>query len=396
VVTTAGHLEIGADLLVAKTGKRACRVTTVTSAIVGIGYNVVDDTSCALTSTATSKQTVANPLIGLLTLADNGGPTQTQAISKTSAANDVIPAAATVDGTDFCSGNDQRGVGFHRLVPGTTMCAAGAFQPGATLKVTGYDLVGSDGGVFVFDAPGQTGGFFGSLPSLKVAPAKPVVGMVPTVSDQGYFLVGADGGVFAFGTAPFLGSLPGIKVTPNQPIVGIVAANTDRGYFLVGRDGGVYAFGAVNFLGSLPGNAKSVNNVIGISAEPSGAGYWVVQATGTVTAFGNASSFSTPPTTSPVTAIAGTATGQGYWLVTQEGGVYALGDAKKAGAGTLPTLHVTPSLPVIGLVPTEATAGYWLLGADGGIFAFNAPFDGSLPGLTPPVHVTNIVGAVPN
>jgi hypothetical protein len=115
-----------------------------------------------------------------------------------------------------------------------------------------------------------------------------------------------------------------------------------------------------------------------------------------VTAFGNAASFTTPKTTSPVAAIAGTASGQGYWLVTQEGGVYALGDAKKAGSGTLPTLHVTPSLPVIGLVPTDATAGYWLLGSDGGIFAFNAPFYGSLPGLNPPVHVTNIVGAVQN
>jgi hypothetical protein len=41
--------------------------------------------------------------------------------------------------------------------------------------------------------------------------------------------------------------------------------------------------------------------------------------------------------------------------------------------------------------------GYWLIGQDGGIFAFGtAPFVGSLPGLSPPVHVTNIVGAVPN
>ena len=34
-------------------------------------------------------------------------------------------------------------------------------------KTAGYDMVGSDGGVFVFSPPGTTGGFFGSLPGLQ-------------------------------------------------------------------------------------------------------------------------------------------------------------------------------------------------------------------------------------
>ena len=154
---------------------------------------------------------------------------------------------------------------------------------------TGYDLVGSDGGVFVFPT-GMTHGYYGSLPGIHVVPNKPVVGMVATVTDTGYFLVGADGGVFAF-TAPFLGSLPGLKVTPAAPIVGIVAVATDRGYFLVGQDGGVFTFGpagTVTFLGSLPGRGIHVNNIIGMAATPSGNGYWLVSATGTVYAFGAA------------------------------------------------------------------------------------------------------------
>jgi sugar lactone lactonase YvrE len=259
---------------------------------------------------------------------------------------------------------------------------------------TGYDLVGSDGGVFVFDAPGQTGGFFGSLPGIHVTPAAPIVGLVPTLTDQGYFLVGDDGGVFAFGTAPFLGSLPGKGVVPSAPIVGIVAADTDKGYFLVGRDGGVFAFGNVPFLGSLPGRGVSVDNVIGIAATPSGNGYWVVTSTGTVYAFGAAKQLGTAKgTTSPVAAIAGTPTGGGYWITTQNGTVKPFGNAK--GFGTLPALKVTPALPVIGIVHTSGTAGYWLIGSDGGIFAFgDAGFVGSLPGVG--VHVTNIVGAVPN
>jgi hypothetical protein len=265
----------------------------------------------------------------------------------------------------------------------------------ATPFTTAYDLVGADGGVFVFDGPGQIGGFHGSLPTLHIVPDKPIVGIVPTVDDRGYFLVGTDGGVFAFGTAPFLGSLPGLRVTPAEPIVGIIATRTDMGYYLVGRDGGVFAFGSVPFFGSLPGKGISVDNVIGIAATPSASGYWVVQATGTVHAFGNAQAFTTALTTSPVSAIAGTPTGGGYWLVTKEGGVYPYGNARKLGTGTLPHIHVTPTLPVIGVVPTHTTTGYWLIGADGGIFAFGtAPFSGSLPRLG--IHVTDIMGAVPN
>ncbi len=263
-----------------------------------------------------------------------------------------------------------------------------------TYPPTGYDLVGSDGGVFVFDAPGQSGGFFGSLPGIHVVPVAPVVGLVPTLTDEGYFLVGTDGGVFAFGTAPFLGSLPGKGVTPAAPITGIVAADTDKGYFLVGKDGGVFAFGTVPFLGSLPGKGISVNNVIGIASTPSGNGYWVVSATGTVYGFGSAQHLGTAKgTSSPVAAIAGTPTGGGYWITTQNGGVYNFGNANRFG--TLPAIHVTPALPVIGIVHTEGTGGYWLIGQDGGIFAFgDAGFVGSLPGLG--VQVTNIVGAVPN
>jgi hypothetical protein len=266
-------------------------------------------------------------------------------------------------------------------------------SPPPVSKTAGYDLVGADGGVFVFSPPGTSGGFYGSLPGLGVVPAAPIVGMVPTVSDQGYFLVGADGGVFSFGNAPFLGSLPGLGVTPSQPITGIVAANTDTGYFLVGRDGGVFAFGKVPFLGSLPGRGISVDNIVGIAATPSGNGYWLVSATGTVYGFGAAMHLGTAKgTPSQVDAIAGTPTGGGYWITSRNGSVYAYGNASYHGS--LPGLGVIPALPVIGIVHTSDTQGYWLIGADGGVFAFgDAGFVGSLPGLG--VHVTDIVGAVP-
>jgi hypothetical protein len=255
----------------------------------------------------------------------------------------------------------------------------------------GYDLVGSDGGVFVFPT-GTTFGFFGSLPGIGVK-VNDIVGMVPTVTDKGYFLVGSDGGVFAFGTAPYLGSLPGEHIVPKAPITGIVAADTDKGYFLVGRDGGVFSFGTVPFLGSLPGQGKSVDNIIGIAALASGKGYWLVGATGQVYTFGTAawmgSAVNSP---SPVAAIAGTETGSGYWIVLQNGTVDHFGTA--IPFGTLPSLKVTPAQPIIGIVPGNNDFGYWLIGDDGGVFGFGqGGYVGSLPAVG--VHVTNIVGAVP-
>jgi hypothetical protein len=266
--------------------------------------------------------------------------------------------------------------------------------PPPPAKTAGYDMVGSDGGVFVFSPPGTTGGFFGSLPGLTPpVHVNNIVGMVPTASDQGYFLVGSDGGVFAFGNAPFLGSLPGLHVTPSQPITGLVPTGTDGGYFLVGKDGGVFAFGNATFAGSLPQIGVHRSDIIGIAATPSGSGYWLVAADGTVYGFGASQTLgSATGSASPVTAIAGTPDGGGYWIVTANGTVHAFGDAQNFG--TLPALGVTPALAVIGIVHTADTKGYWLIGSDGGIFAFgDAGFVGSLPGLN--VHVTNVVGAVP-
>lgn len=255
---------------------------------------------------------------------------------------------------------------------------------------SGYDLVGSDGGVFVFPV-GSAGGYYGSLPGLGVA-VNNIVGMVPTVHDEGYFLVGSDGGVFAFGNAPYLGSLPGLGVSIHN-IAGIVPTGNDEGYFLVGRDGGVFSFGNAPFLGSLPGIGVQRSDIIGIAATPSGNGYWLVAADGTVYAFGAAAQLgSATGTPSPVAAISGTPDGGGYWIVTQAGGVYSFGDA--GYFSSLPALGVYPTRPVVGIVPTVDDRGYWLIGSDGGIFAFgDAGFVGSLPSVG--VDVTNVVGAVP-
>src|SRR5580704_14692153 len=84
-----------------------------------------------------------------------------------------------------------------------TLPAEGAVAPHSTTQATGYDLVGSDGGVFVFH-----GGFYGSLPGLGIH-VDNIVGIAPAANYGGYYLVGSDGGVFSFGDTSYEGSLPG-------------------------------------------------------------------------------------------------------------------------------------------------------------------------------------------
>lgn len=277
---------------------------------------------------------------------------------------------------------------------GSPSTAHGSTTPGSappTTGAAGYALVGADGGVFVFDRPGASGGFYGSLPGIGVRPAKPIVGIVAAAGGNGYYLVGSDGGVFAFGDAPFYGSLPGMGVVPRAPITGMVIADGGQGYFLVGRDGGVFSFGSVPFLGSLPAEGVKVDDVVGIASTPGGGGYWLVTSTGRVYAFGAARNFGTVAMgSSPASAIAGTSTGGGYWVTTASGAVYSFGNARPSG--TLPSIGVSPALPVVAVVPTAGTNGYWLVARDGGVFAFGAaPFAGALPGIA---HVRDIVGAV--
>ncbi len=196
----------------------------------------------------------------------------------------------------------------------------------------GYDMVGSDGGVFVF--PPGSSGFYGSLPGLGVH-VNNVVGIVPTATGKGYWLVGRDGGVFAFGDAGFIGSLPGLGVHVSD-IVGIVPTATDNGYWLVGRDGGVFAFGDATFVQSLPGLNVHVNNIVGIAPSATGTGYWLVGSDGSVYALGAPYYGGAGGSASPLVGIAATHSGHGYWLVAANGKVSNFGDA--ASYSDLPSI----------------------------------------------------------
>ena len=362
--------------------------------IIDGGHNVAADASCSLGPTSIQNSTK----IGTLTLAANGssGP-QTAAITESSAAFGLVPINACTVKTD------ERG----QPRPGSSRssCDAGAYElqlppipPTPPTTSTGYDLAGSDGGVFVFPT-NQPSGFFGSLPSLGVK-VNNIVGLVPTNNFRGYDLAGSDGGVFVFPTGQssgYYGSLPGLGVTVNN-IVGMVSTNGNHGYDLAGTDGGVFVFPtgqSSGFYGSLPGLGVKTNDIVGIMAEPAGGGYWLAGRNGGVFAFGNAQYYGSLPglgkSVQNIVAIASTPDGKGYYLVGSDGGVYPFGDA--SFVGSLPGLGINVS-NIVSIVPTADGRGYWLIGSDGGVFAFgDAGYIGSLPGIG--VNVSNIVGSVP-
>ena len=295
-------------------------------------------------------------------------------------------SACTVERPELAAGSEP----VTATVAGETSADAATFtDEGPVAGNGGYDLVGADGGVFVFPPAG--GHFYGSLPALGVH-VSDIVGIVPSADDLGYFLVGRDGGVFSFGDARFEGSLPGLGVTVDD-IAGIVPTADDRGYLLVGSDGGVFSLGDARYLGSLPGQGIHLDDITGITATPDDGGYWIVASTGAVYAFGDARALGGGAADgSPVAGIAATPDGQGYWIVSADGAVQPKGDA--ADFGDLPSRRVSPTSPIRALVPTPDGQGYWLIGSDGGVFSFgSAGSDGSLPGLG--VTVADVVGAAP-
>jgi Pro-kumamolisin, activation domain/Subtilase family len=362
--------------------------TTGYDAVTGIGSPLAAGWSCPEVSSITSLDASSGSEVtifglGLETASIFFGGTPAQVVNATAtSATVVVPAGS---GTVDVAATSVMGEG-----TATSLFSYPAAPVVSSVSASGYDLVGDDGGVFVFPT-GQGSGFYGSLPASGVH-VHDITGMVPSPDERGYFLVGRDGGVFAFGDAPYEGSLPGLGVAVDD-IQGIVPTSDNAGYFLVGKDGGVFAFGDAAYLGSLPGEGIHVDDIIGIAPDSSDQGYWVVAANGTVYAFGNATNYgSVVDPSSPVSGIAPTHDGAGYWIVTQAGGVYPFGDA--GGFRSLPLDGVTPTHPIIGLVPTSDGDGYWLIGSDGGIFAFgDAPFVGSLPGLG--IAISDIVGAVP-
>jgi hypothetical protein len=74
------------------------------------------------------------------------------------------------------------------------------------------------------------------------------------------------------------------------------------------------------------------------------------------------------------------------WAFGNDGGIFAFNapfEGSVPGAG----VHVDN---IVGVAADVTTGGYWVVGSNGGIYAFNAPFEGSVPSES--IRVNNIVG----
>jgi hypothetical protein len=252
-----------------------------------------------------------------------------------------------------------------QLPPGSPGLGTGKLLPAA---ISGYRLVGADGGVYAFgDAK-----FLGSTGTVVLN--RPIVGMADTPSRQGYWLVASDGGVFSFGDATFFGSTGAVQL--NRPIVGMAATPSGKGYWLVASDGGVFSFGDATFFGST-GAVQLNRPIVGMTATPSGKGYWLVASDGGVFSFGDATFFGSTGAVQlnrPIVGMTATPSGKGYSLVASDG-VFSFGDAKFFGS----TGAVNLNSPIIGIAPARSGNGYLLVASDGGVFTFgDAGFHGSV------------------
>ena len=336
--------------------------------ITSAGYNLIDDSTCG-TPAATD---IIGKSAQLGTLANNGGPTQTELPASSSPAVGAVPSAT-------CSSSgvrtDQRGVA--RGAGANGSCTIGAVEVAAatppappSYNPNGYRLVADEGGIFDFGL-----NFNGSLANNKLN--APIVGLANSPGPNGYVMVGSDGGVFAEGGANFYGSLGGQSLP--SPIAAIAAPPTETGYWLAAQNGKIYNFGSVPALPAvgLPAGAK----IVGMASDTTGQGAWLVDQYGNVFAEGDAlyEGGVTGHLNAPVVGIAAAASGQGYILVASDGGVFTYGVGFHGSVpGSLAAgQHLVA--PIVGIAVTHSGNGYWEVGADGGVFNYgDAPFLGSI------------------
>jgi hypothetical protein len=244
-----------------------------------------------------------------------------------------------------------------------------------SLDGQGYWLVGTDGGVFSFNAP-----FYGSR-GTELENAK-TSAMCADPLGRGYWLFGEDGGVFTFGEVLYYGDPVGSTVSP---IIAAAAHPDGRGYWMVDKQGNVYAFGSAAYHGGNPGGAS---DMVDIGATLSGNGYWLLDEDGHIYTFGDAlyhGGADGPFLYGRAVGLAvypGEEPDGGYWIVTETGQIWTAGHAPEVQHnGPDWESDVMPYLndPIFSISPMPTGNGFLLVGGDGGVYSFgDAPFWGSL------------------
>jgi hypothetical protein len=190
------------------------------SAVTNGGDNVLDDSSCGFGSALGSK-VVSTAAIGLLPLANNGGATETERITASSAAYDIV--LNSLFGPCEIPGSDQRGLptdsgeycdaGAYQVAPPTiTGISTSNVEPGTSVTLTGTNLRYATSATF---GAGNVAGTIDSQSLTSLTVTVPALG----VGSQPVTVTNADGAASfafsAFGPTITTTSLPAAEVDQN-------------------------------------------------------------------------------------------------------------------------------------------------------------------------------------
>ena len=245
----------------------------------------------------------------------------------------------------------------------------------------GYDLVGSDGGVFVFG-----GGFYGSLPGLGIS--------VDDITGHRAHRPATTATSWSGRTA---GCSPSTPPLPTRCPASGSGSTTSWASCPPSTTGATsWWAGTAGCSASTPPSRTrcpgwaSTSTTSPASPPPrttTGTGWWDRTARSTPSGTPTTSATARPgrwPSPPPTTGAA-----TGWWGPTAP----SPPTATPRSFGDLPSLGVAVD-NIVGIVVSPDSRGYNLIGSDGGVFSFGDAFnEGSLPGLG--VNVDNVVGAVP-
>jgi CSLREA domain-containing protein len=410
------------------TGSSQCNLTGGT--LTSLGHNLASDASCNLVG----QGDIPGVDPALLGLANNGGPTPTQALPAASPAIDagsntacpptdqrgisrpqgpacdigayeyVAPTAlgpttattTTATATPAASTSGQSVTYAATVVPtsGTgTPTGTVTFAVGATTLCTTPALVSGSGTCAASNAPVGTdtvvATYSGDAAFLASSGTTTETVTVSPVQTAPQFTADSPPGSATLGSAY---SYTFVATGNPTPTYGVSSGSLPAGLLLNATTGmlsgtpttpGSSTFTITASNGVNPAAVSPpITIVVSSTPPPSGNGYWLVASDGGIFAFGNAGFFGSTGNlhlNRPIVAMAATPDGNGYWLVASDGGIFAFGNAGFFGS----TGALTLNQPIVGMAATPDGKGYWLMASDGGIFAFgDAGFFGSTGAMT--------------
>ena len=387
-----GSVHVAADIF--SSASSSCHVGSGTSTWTDGGYNVGPDATCEPGATGDNHSASNLATVLAAGLANNGGPTETIAITTTSdPAYRIIPDPTST----LCPATDQRGY----TSAASTACDAGAYQSSATSPgqtITFTSLNPSPVTVGATYNPIATGGLSGNLVVFTIDTADSTAGActyaAPTVTFDaaGTCVVDANqaagGGYSAAAQVQQSitvnaassgggggGGGGGVAVTPTLTVTGpnaTIFVGSAIPTLTPTYTGGTPTTAATCTTTATSASAPGVYPVTCTGAVESG--FQITYVPGTLTIVTTTPVTTPPPVPTPTLSfyhaagsrLASNPAGTGWWVLETSGNVKAYGTAKAYGGYTAGKGKNVP----VAIASTADGKGYWLVAANGTVHTF--------------------------